>query len=272
MVPGSLEAPPDPRWLEGVDVLVHLAALGVQSRDRDWSAAAEANVTRSLALVRAARVAGVSHVVATGTCLEYRGHGVLPDRPVSPRGGAPRCDEDTALEPTDAYGASKAAGGLMLRAWAREAEMPLWYLRYASIYGPGDDAAKFLPAAVRTLRGDGDFSMSGGEQVREWLYIDDALRALELAITTAPDDVRTLNIGTGSGVELRTLVGEVVRRVGADPARVRPTLPYRRHEAHHLVMDVERSASVLGWQATTTLDAGLHALLATAGEDGTRRA
>lgn len=243
-------------FLEGADVLVHLAALGVQSRDRDWTQAADVNVVGSVALVRQAVAAGVKQVVLAGTCLEYEGYGTLPDAPDS---SAALCSETSSTETAHAYGATKAAGGLAARAAAREAGLAWWYLRFASLYGGGDDAAKLLPGAVEAARRGIAFETSPGEQVREWLHIDDAVSALlQACATRPPNGGALLNIGTGRGITLAALVTHVFELAGAPRSLVKlGARPYRSGEVHRLVMDSDRAADVLGWTAKTGLDDGL---------------
>jgi len=259
------------RLVDGVDVLVHLAAIGVQSRDRDWGRMALVNVVHPLALLDAAAAAGVKLVVLAGTCLEYTGHGRLPDAPSC---GAPLCDESNPIEAADPYGATKAAGGLLQRARARELRLPAWYLRLASMYGPGDDPAKLLPSAIQAAVARQPFEMSEGEQVREWLHVGDAVRALLAAIATAPpESVTTVNVGTGEGVRLRDLVSRVFQLAGAHASLVRAgARPYRNGETHRLVMDVSRATAALGgWRPRITLHDGLEALVRDAAATGRRK-
>jgi nucleoside-diphosphate-sugar epimerase len=270
-VTGSLEDPEALRALvAGADAVVHLAAAGVQSRDRAWERMIRANVAAPVALVEAAASAGAGRLVAAGTCLEYAGHGRLPDAPWT--GGEARCAEESPLEAADPYGATKAAGGLLLRARARELSLPCWYLRLASLYGPGDDPAKLLPGAIAAAAAHRPFEMTAGEQVREWLHVDDAVAALLAALGRDPGPGgEILNAGTGEGVALVELVRRAFAVAGADPALVRAGVrPYRPGDPHHLVMDPRRAERRLGWRATTSLDAGLAPLVAgaTGGRNG----
>lgn len=249
------------RLVRGADVVVHLAAMGVQSRDRDAQAMTLVNAVQPLALLDAAAAAGVKRAVLAGTCLEYTGHGRLPD--ASAR-GAPLCDEASPTDPADPYGASKAAGGAAQRLRAGALGLSAWYLRLASLYGPGDDPAKLLPGAVAAAVARKPFDMTPGEQVREWLHVADAVDALLAAIATPPPaPVTTLNVGTGEGVALLALVRRAFALAGAGPALVRPgARAYRAGEVHRLVMDVSRARGALGgWRARVSLDEGLAALV-----------
>lgn len=247
--------------VNGADVLVHLAAVGVQVHERDMHWMALVNAVQPLALLDAAKRAKVSQVVLAGTCLEYSGHGWLPDAPVQ---GAPLCTEDSPTEPMDPYGATKAAGGVLQRARARQIRLPCWYLRFASMYGPGDDPEKLVPGLVQRAAAGEPYESTPGEQVREWLHVDDGARALLAAATAKPpDSVTTLNIGTGEGQRIVDVVSLVYSLAGAAEPLVRAgAKPYRGHEVHRLVMDVSRAEQALGgWRASIALREGLAALV-----------
>lgn len=261
-VAGRLGEPAARRVVEGCDVLVHLAALGVLRRDRDWERMALVNAVYPLDLLDAAKAAGVRRVVLAGSCLEYSGHGRLPDAPAQ---GSPLCDEESPTEPPEPYGATKSAGGVLQRTRARELELPAWYLRFASLYGPDDHATKLLPAAIDAALAGRPFEMTGGEQVREWLHTDDAVAAiLAAAATPPPAPVTKLNIGTGDGWTLRDLVRELFRIAGADPALLRVGARPYRGEVHRLVMDPSRAGALLGWRPRVALRAGLEELVRSA--------
>jgi nucleoside-diphosphate-sugar epimerase len=206
-------------------------------------------------------------VVAAGTCLEYTGQGMLPDAPAAD--GSPAGEESPA-EPAEPYGATKSAGGLLLRSRARALGVPLLYLRIASMYGPGDDPAKLVPAAVCAAVTRAPFEMTPGEQVREWLHVDDAVRALLAAVALPAPAAGLVNVGTGEGRRAREVVALVFEAAGADPALVRVgALAYRRGDVHRIVMDCTRARAVLpGWTPRIPLRDGLAALVRGAGAQG----
>jgi nucleoside-diphosphate-sugar epimerase len=261
-MPGALADPAAVRALvRGAEALVHLAALGVQSRDRALERMTQVNVVEPLALLAEAKAAGVGRVVVAGTCLEYTGHGRLPEAPVA---AAPRLDEASPAEPADPYGATKSAGGLLLRASARALGLSTWYLRFASLYGPGDDPVKLIPAAVRAAVARAPFEMTEGAQVREWLHVEDAASALLAAAQADPPEPAALvNAGTGEGVTLRDVVRLAFEAAGADPALVRAgARPYRAGDVHHLVMDCARARIALrDWRPVIELRRGLEELV-----------
>jgi nucleoside-diphosphate-sugar epimerase len=224
--------------VRGADAVVHLAALGVQGRDRDPAAMEAANVAGALRLAEAMAAAGVARLVAAGSVLE--------------------------LSPEDPYGASKAESRRRLAEAAARLGLRGWYLRLASLYGPGDDPQKLLPAAVAAARAGQPFEMTPGGQVREWLHVDDAVAALLRACQLAPPSpLAELDVGTGEGVPLADLVRQVYRLAGRDEALVRAgARPYRAGEVMRLVMDPSGAQAAFGWAPKIPLEAGLRALLA----------
>jgi UDP-glucose 4-epimerase len=108
------------------------------------------------------------------------------------------------------------------------------------------------------------FEMTAGEQVREWLHVDDAVAALLAALSCdAGPGGAVANAGTGDGIALVELVRKVYATAGADPVLVRAgARPYRPGDPHRLVMNATRARGLLGWHAATPLDAGLAALIA----------
>lgn len=246
------------RELSKTDVLVHLAALGV-SGPRNWQPCVDANVRLPLAMLQS--LPESLRVVAVGTSLEYQGHGMLP----SSNGlkHAPWCDETSVLGGADAYGSTKAAGSLALCGFARERGLPLWYLRMAPLFGPLDAASKLLPSALRAAQHGQIFRMSAGEQVRDWLYVEEAAEAILCAASRPPPDPGTVvNVGTGVGCSARQAVETVFSVCGADHGLIQfGAVPYRRNEAAHLVLNPNRAKSLLGFQARIMLKEGIRCML-----------
>lgn len=242
-----------------------LAAAGVQRRDRDWATCLQVNVQDAAAWIRAAAELGVAKAVVAGTALEYRGYGTLPDRPWRGANPPPLLVEDDPLEVADPYGASKAAGGIVVRAVAREMGQTLSYLRLAPVYGAGDDPEKLLPGLIRALKRDETFELSGGAQVREWLYVADATSALLAATGTVTDGrVSVLNVGTGRGLTVAHVATALADLLGARRDLVRlGALAYGSGEAHYRVMDSTGGQRALTWKARVSLEEGLADLLRT---------
>ena len=214
--------------LAGCDVLVHLASPGVSPKKASWAELFYSNVTATLRLVEHARLAGVRRVVVAGTCTEY---GRSADRfdpiPV-----------DAPLEPTQGYAASKAAASVALSAYAAEQGVELAYLRVFSAFGDGQYEANFWPALKKAALAGEDFPMTAGEQVRDYLPVEDVAAAFWRAATTMPVVAGcpcVANIGSGHPMTMRAFAEAWWARLGAKGKLQVGALPYRPNEVMRFV-------------------------------------
>lgn len=181
--------------LAGHDVLVHLAAVGVSPQKADWATLFRVNVTESLDLWLRAADAGIRHFLICGSCFEYG------------RAGE-RCDfipPDAPLEPSSAYGASKAAATMAAVALARARNLSLTVARPFHTYGEGQHGENFWPSLRRAALAGDDFPMTAGEQVRDFLPVEEVAAAFIRLLDSPPPTghPRLCNIGSGRPVTLR---------------------------------------------------------------------
>lgn len=178
------------------DVLFHLAAYAVQPRERDAQLAISINIAGSAAVVEGAAEAGTQIVVQVGTSHEY--------------GGAPEPIREThPLNPTGIYGASKAAGMIVGRTRAYELGVRWIGLRPFVTFGPREDEDKLVPYIItRAMRGE-PVVTTDGSQVRDILYVSDLVHVIALLARTEMSSGEIVNIGTGVGTSLRTLMDSI---------------------------------------------------------------
>jgi nucleoside-diphosphate-sugar epimerase len=201
------------------------------------------NVPGSLELMRIAAAAGAGFFLNMGSCVEY-GVYQVPVR------------ETDSVQPTNLYGASKYAVELL-----GEKLGPKLGLRFASFrlfwaYGPGDDDARLVPSLYRKLlRGD-RHAMTPGEQLWDFLYIEDVIEAL-VRVSTTPNASGIFNLGSGNPIPIK----DVAQRVGASLGRAEllgiGDVPYGPGQIMHLQADTSRLRAATGWEPRVSLDEGL---------------
>lgn len=221
-VSGGLDTVAEQR-LAGCDALVHLASPGVSPKKADWEELFKWNVTETLRLVDSARRAGVRRVVVAGTFAEY---GRSADRfdPIPP---------EAPLEPTYGYAASKAAASVALNAYAIEHGVELAYLRVFSAFGDGQFEANFWPALKKAALAGNDFPMTSGEQVRDYMPVEDVASCFWTVVTRTvltPGRPLTANVGSGRAVSMRDFAEEWWARFQAAGSLQIGALPYRSNE------------------------------------------
>jgi len=233
----------------GVDVIVHFAAnTGVGPSVEDPRADCEANVLGTFNYLEAARAQGVPRFVFASSG--------------APIGAVePPIHEELAAHPVSPYGASKLAGEGYCSAYWGTFGVETVALRFGNVYGPGSThkssvVAKFLKDA---LSGAGLEIYGDGSQTRDFIYVDDLIRAVRLAATVPGIGGETFQIAANT----ETTVGELAERVlgalkehGISDVAVDYGKP-RVGDVKRNFSDTRKAAERLGWRPDYTLDEGL---------------
>jgi dTDP-glucose 4,6-dehydratase len=176
----------------------------------------------------------------------------------------PGCTEVSRYAPSSPYAASKASADHLVRAWHRTYELPVLLTNCSNNYGPYQFPEKLIPLIVLNALGGKPLPLYGtGDNVRDWLYVDDHARALRLVLE-AGEPGRTYHI---SGREERTNV-RVVREICAlldelAPRRAGPHaelirfVPDRPGHDKRYALDDARLRDELGWRPKERFDLGL---------------
>jgi nucleoside-diphosphate-sugar epimerase len=232
------------------DVCLHLAAAGAVVRDHDPRRVAVVNALAPFELALALSQSGCRRLVTAGSSSEY---GSLD--------GA--MSEDRAPLPDDVYGAAKLGGGLLARAAGAAAGLETCHVRLFSVYGPGEDERRLVPSVARALLEGRPIELTPGEQVRDFVYVDDVAAALEAAAVEPRAAGEVVNAGTGRQTRVRELCLLLAAAAGAETDLLRfGVRPYVEGERFSWRAGVEHAAEVLGWRASTQLEDGLRLTLA----------
>jgi len=164
--------------------------------------------------------------------------------------------ELTREAPISPYSLGKVAATHFLQMMHRTEALPAATLRLFLTYGPGQDQRRFLPQIIRGCLEDRSFPTSGGEQVRDFCYIDDTVRAIFLALQNNAVDGEVINIGSGQAVSIRGMIETVCRMTGGGKPEF-GAVPYRRGENMALYADVRKAAKLLDWSPRISLEIGL---------------
>jgi len=171
--------------------------------------------------------------------------------------------EETAYDPSSPYSASKAASDHLAKAWARTYGLPVVVSNCSNNYGPYHFPEKLIPLTIlNALEGVSLPVYGQGTNVRDWLFVDDHARALDI-IAERGRVGDTYNVGSGN--EVRNI--EVVRQICAILDQRRPVDRPREelirlvadrpgHDARYAI-DATKLQTELGWHASETFETGL---------------
>jgi nucleoside-diphosphate-sugar epimerase len=228
--------------LGDIDAIFHLAAVGVTGDVTDVRQVVTGNIDGTLAVLLAAERLR-SRLVYCGSCFEY--------------GSGASWSEDALPAPTTEYGAAKVAGWMLANAFARRTGIEVVSLRPFTMYGPMEPPTRLVPSVVRHALAGRPIDLTPGDQLRDFVFVDDAVDAFIAAATTDAAVGGTFNVCTGNPVTVRDIVRRVLQRTGSASEARFGALSYRPSELAVLSGDPSRADQVLKWRARVSLDEGL---------------
>jgi len=166
--------------------------------------------------------------------------------------------EDAALEPRGFFGATKAAGSILLRAAAAERGVRAAVLRAFQVYGPGDHATRLVPVVLSAARSGGTVPLPARLSRRDWVWVGDVVEAcVRAAEEEALPNGTVLNIGTGVQTSTEELVATAERVTGRPIPTAPGAHPGRDWDTADWVADPAAARRLLGWEPTVDLAEGL---------------
>ncbi len=174
--------------------IFHFAAYGVSPNQRDLSQIFSVNIMLSVLMTELAKEKDAALITA-GSCSEYSSFSAQNNL----------ITEDTPLQTQALYGSSKAAGWLASSASAVSLNIAYTHLRLFNVYGLYEADHRLLPSLIRALTTNKRISLSDGDQIRDFIHIEDVCRAFLKAEETSldPGKPNVFNVCTGRGHSVR---------------------------------------------------------------------
>ncbi|NNE80996.1 MAG: dTDP-glucose 4,6-dehydratase [Silicimonas sp.] len=242
------------------DAVMHLAAESHVDRSIDGPAAfVETNITGTYTLLESARAywAGMD---APDT---FRFHHISTDEVFGSLGPTGLFTEDTPYDPRSPYSASKASSDHLVRAWHETYGLPVVLTNCSNNYGPYHFPEKLIPVVIlNALHGRPIPVYGAGENIRDWLYVEDHAAALLLVLEKGALG-RSYNIGgenEATNVDLVRMICKLLdeRRPDAAPhERLIEFVDDRPGHDMRYAIDPSRIREELGWRPSVTLEEGL---------------
>jgi len=196
---------------------------------------------------------------------DFRFHHISTDEVYGELGDTGLFTEETPYDPSSPYSASKASSDHLVRAWGRTYKLPVVITNCSNNYGPYHYPEKLIPLTItNALKGLKLPVYGKGENVRDWLFVEDHAEAL-YAVVMKGKNQETYNVGGES--ERKNI--EVVRNICRILDELRPHSPHVPHEkliefvtdrAGHdfrYAIDCSKIKHDLGWNPSVNFDEGL---------------
>jgi dTDP-glucose 4,6-dehydratase len=230
----------------GIDVIVNFAAESHVDRSiEDSRIFIESNVLGTQVLLEAARKYGVSRFVQISTDEVYGSLG--------PQGSF---TETSPLIPNSPYSASKAAADLLARAYHKTYGMDTVITRCSNNYGPYQFPEKLIPLMISNALEEKPLPVYGdGMNVRDWIYVEDHCRAIDVIIQRARSG-EVYNIGASNELPNIEIVKMTLKRLKKPESLITFVEDRPGHDRRYAI-DSTKLRNELGWDVTYSFEEGI---------------
>jgi dTDP-glucose 4,6-dehydratase len=232
--------------MRGCNAVVHFAAESHVDRSiYEPAPAIETNVTGTFIMLQVARKLHIERFVHISTDEVYGD--MAPDA---------FANEDSQLQPSSPYSASKASSDLLVRSYVRTYRFPGLITRSSNNYGPYQFPEKFLPLMITNALDDKPLPIYGdGKQQRDWLHVEDNCRGI-LAVLERGRIGEVYNIG-GPDIEENLTIARKLLRLTNKPETLLSYVKDRPGHDRRYALRCGKMLKDLGWKPVVPLDEGL---------------
>lgn len=231
------------------DVIFHLAWWGGNSKKFvNHEDQLLLNLHGTSQIVQLAIHAHASTFIFYGTGLEYGKYNI------------PVRESDPAV-PTNLYGSVKLATMKMAQEICRFSGIRFCSVRPFWTYGPKDDLNRLIPSLIEKLLDRHRPSLTAGEQLWDFLYVDDATEAV-IQMAESPDASGVFNMASGIAVPLRKVIEDIRDLIDHSLPLGLGDIAYASDQIMHLQGDISRMTLATGWRPRVALEDGLRRTVA----------
>jgi nucleoside-diphosphate-sugar epimerase len=229
-------------------VVFHLASYGTTPKENSFADMMDVNIKGLHRLLRASQNSSIRLFVNTGSSSEY---GIKTKK----------MNEDDPIQPINEYGVSKAAATLLCQEFSKQSSFTLTTFRLFSPYGPYDEPTRFIPSVINAGLTRIPLAASSPKFVRDFIFIDDIVRAYIMASRKRFDALNghIINIGSGKEETLGSIVElaeKIVRKKILLHWNEKPKQE-RQIEPKKWQADIRKAMKLLGWTPKYTIQSGL---------------
>jgi len=164
--------------------------------------------------------------------------------------------EETPIHTSSPYSASKASADLLVQSYFRTFELPITISRCSNNYGPYHFPEKLIPLMITRALNNESLPVYGkGENIRDWLYVEDHCNAIDLIIHKS-NDGEVYNIGGHNERTNLDVVKTILKKLGKSESLITFVKDRAGHDKRYAI-DPTKISRDLGWKPTTRFDDGI---------------
>jgi nucleoside-diphosphate-sugar epimerase len=230
------------------DIVYHLAAN--ISRNRDFTIYKEmatVNVQGTLNILKS--LEGIdAHFIFTSSS-EIYGNNASPFH------------ENQIPTPVSPYSLTKINAEMLVQTYSTNQSKKFTNLRVFNFYGESMPEGFFIPQMIQSLKKGEDFLMTKGEQVRDFLYVGDVVKALVLTAKNTSSYGETMNVCSGKGTKLSQLAAAVNTAMKTKAKIVLGAIPYRDNEVWEMIGDNSKIKKITDFEPKISIDKGIEIVI-----------
>ena len=154
------------------------------------------------------------------------------------------------------YGKAKLLSSRHMIELFKKKNFPSTVLRLYLVYGPRQDANRFLPITILGCIKNKQFPCSKGDQLRDFVYVDDAVEAIIKSLTNKNSRGQIINIGSGKPRRIKSVI-EKVKKISKGGYPQYGTFKLRKFEISKLYPNVEKARNKINWRSKILFEKGL---------------
>ena len=169
--------------------------------------------------------------------------------------------ENQIPKPVSPYSLTKMSAEFLIETFCNQHNKKFTNLRVFNFFGKNMPESFFIPQMINSLKRSEDFMMTKGEQVRDFLYIDDVIDALLLTAKNTNSYGETMNVCSGKGTQLRQLAKAVNTTMKTNAKIVLGALPYRDNEVWEMIGDQSKIKRITGFEPKISIEKGIEMII-----------
>lgn len=228
------------------DFIFHLAVYGASSREEDIYKILDVNIKGTLRLIQAVKKHPFTLFINTGSSSEYG----VKNR---------KMNEKDLCEPVNDYGVSKVSATLFCQKIAKKEFLPIITFRLFSPFGYYEDKNRLIPSLILSSLENKSISLSSKNNVRDFIFIEDIVRAYISATKIKINPGEIINIGSGKQKRIKD-VAEIIQKITKKKSKLlwnSKKDQSRQIEPKVWKADIKKANKILSWEPKYDLETGL---------------
>ena len=169
-------------------------------------------------------------------------------------------DENLHGLPNTSYALAKLASTQFLLMLHKTKKFPACVLRFFQVYGPKQDQNRVLPKTIQSCLKNKKFPASKGDQIRDFCYVDDAVKAIFLALKSNKSSGEIINIGLGKAIKIKQAINTIHKIIGKGQIQF-GKIKYREDENMSVYPDIKKARIKLKWKPRFSFNRGIKTVI-----------